>query len=152
VTQPPFQPPAVGTFYAFIDRLEEGPDTPPGPHRIRPSQQRKGRPRRQLQQEQAQRPAAKAGDPSQADAVTERLAQELLATADQPRPQERLTRLEDLLFPWGVRPSARRGRLGDLQALVVRGAGACLSTGASPHGRPTCDCRAHGRFQGEVEP
>jgi hypothetical protein len=75
------------------------------------------------------------------------LAQELLAAADQPRPQELLTRLEDLLFTCGVLPSAHRGLLGDRQALVLCGDGAALPTGASPHGRPTCDCRAHGLFR-----
>jgi hypothetical protein len=60
---------------------------------------------------------------------------------------ELLTRLEDLLFTCGVLPSVQRGLLGDLQALVLCGDGAALPTGASPHGRPTCDCRAHGIFR-----
>jgi len=141
---PPFQTPAVGTFYTFIDRLEDGPYAPPCPHRVRPSRQRKGRHRRHLKQEQADRHAAQARDAAQADTVTERLAQELLAAADQPRPQELLTRLEDLLFTCGVLPSVQRGLLGNLQALVLCGDGAALPTGASPHGRPTCACRAHG--------
>jgi len=33
----PFETPAVGTFYAFIDRLEDGPYTPPCAHCVRPS-------------------------------------------------------------------------------------------------------------------
>ena len=144
----PFQTPAVGTFYTFIDRLEDGPYTLPCPHRVRPSRQRKGRHRRHLKQEQAQRHAAQA---SQADTVTERLAQELLAAADQPRPQELLTRLEDLLFTCGVLPSAQRGLLGNVQALILCGDGATLPTGASPHGRPTCDCRTHGIFRCDHE-
>jgi len=143
----PFETPAVGTFYAFIDRLEDGPYTPPCAHCVRPSRLRKGRHRRHLKQEQADRHAAQARDAAQADTVTERLAQELLATADQPRPQALLTRLEDLLWTCGVLPSAQRGLLGDLRALVLCGDGACLPTGASPHGRPTCDCRAHGIFR-----
>jgi Transposase domain (DUF772) len=144
---PPFQTPAVGTFYTFIDRLEDGPYAPPCAHHIRPSRQRKGRHRRHLKQEQADRHAAQARDAAQADTVTERLAQELLAGADQPRPQELLTRLEDLLVTCGVLPSVQRGLLGDLQALILCGDGAALPTGASPHGRPTCDCRAHGIFR-----
>src|SRR5215813_9134917 len=144
---PPFQTPAVGTFYTFIDRLEDGPYTPACPHRVRPSQQRKGRHRRHLQQEKVQRHTAKTLDAAQADTVTERLAQELLAAADQPRPQELLTRLEDLLVTCGVLPSAQRGLLGDLRALILCGDGACLPTGASPHGRPTCDCRSQGLFR-----
>ena len=111
---------------------------------MRPSRLRKGRHRRHLKQAQADRHAAQARDAAQADTVTERLAQELLAAADQPRPQALLTRLEDLLFTCGVLPSVQRGLLGDLQALILCGDGATLPTGASPRGRPTCDCRAHG--------
>jgi hypothetical protein len=147
----PFQTPAVGTFYAFIDRLEDGPYAPPCAHRVRLSRLRKGRPRRHLKQEQAQRHAAQARDATQADTVSERLAQELLAAADQPRPHELLTRLEDLLFTCGVLPSAQRGLLGNLQALVLCGDGATLPTGASPHGHPTCACRAQGIFRCEHE-
>lgn len=83
--------------------------------------------------------------------MTERLAQELRAAADQPRPQDLLSRLEDLLCTCGVLPSVRRGLLSDLQALVLCGDGATLPTGASPHGRPTCDCRAQGRFRCDHE-
>lgn len=147
----PFETPAVGTFYTFIDRLEDGPYAPPCAHCVRPSRLRKGRQRRHLKREQAQRHAAQASDASQADTVTERLAQELLATADQPRPQELLTRLEDLLFSCGVLPSVQRGILGDLQALVLCGDGATRPTGASPHGRPTCDCRTQGIFRCDHE-
>jgi transposase-like protein DUF772 len=106
---PPFATPAVGTFYTFIDRLEDGPYAPPCAHCLRPSRLRKGRHQRHLKQEQAARHAAQAREAAQADTVTEHLAQELLAAADQPRPQELLTRLEDLLFTCGVLPSVQRG-------------------------------------------
>jgi len=62
-------------------------------------------------------------------------------------PHERLTRLDDLLFRWGGLPSAQRGLLSHLQALVLCGDRAGLSTGASPHGRPTCACRAQGIYR-----
>ena len=69
----PFQTPAVGTFYTFIDRLEDGPYAPPCAHRVRLSRLRKGRHRRHLKQEQADRHAAQARDATQADTATERL-------------------------------------------------------------------------------
>jgi hypothetical protein len=147
----PFHTPAAATFYDFIDRLEDGPYAPPCGHYTRPSRQRKGRHRRHLKQEKTERQAAKSADPRHADSVSERLAQDLLATADQPRPQELLTRLEDLLFTCGVLPSAQRGVLGNLQALVLCGDSAALPTGASPHGRPTCDCRTHGLWRCDHE-
>lgn len=143
----PFQTPAVGTFSTCIDRLEDGPSAPPCAHRVQPSRQRKGRHRRHLKQEHADRHAARARDAVQAATVTERRAQELLAAADQPRTQALLTRLEDLLFTCGVLPSVPRGLLGDLQALVLCGDGATLPTGASSQGQPTGDCRAQGLFR-----
>ena len=129
-------PPAVGTFYGFIDRLEDGPSAPPWPPRVRPSHQRKGRHRRPLTQDKAARQAAQAAAPRQGDAVTARRAQDRLATAEPPRPQERLTRREDLLCTCGVWPAATRGLRGALQELVLCGASAALPTGASPHGPP----------------
>lgn len=147
----PFHTPATATFYDFIDRLEDGPYAPPCPHRLRPSQQRQGRHRRHLKQEKAQRHAAQAADPRQADSVSQRLAQDLLETASQPRPQELLTRLEDLLFTCAVLPSAERGLLGNLKQLVLCGDSATLPSGASPNGRPTCTCRAQGIFRCDHE-
>jgi transposase len=44
----PFETPAVGTFYHFIDRLEDGPYEPACLHRVRPSQLRKQRHQRHL--------------------------------------------------------------------------------------------------------
>jgi hypothetical protein len=143
----PFQTPAVGTFDAFIDRLADGPSAPPWAHGGRPSRQRQGRHRRPLKREQAPRHTGQASAADQADTVTERLAQALLATAAQPRPQARLTRLEDLRCTCGVIPSAQRGLLGALQAWGRCGDGACRPPGASPQGRPTCDCRAQGIFR-----
>lgn len=147
----PFHTPAAATFYDFIDRLEDGPYAPPCPHRVRPSRHRKGRHRRHLTQEKTERHAAKNADPRQADSLSERLAQDLLATSEQPRPQELLTRLEDLLCTCAVVPSAQRGLLGNLQALVLCGDSAALPTGASPHGHPACDCRAQGIFRCDHE-
>jgi hypothetical protein len=122
----PCQTPAVGTFYTLLDRLEAGAYTPACPHRVRPSQPRTGRPRRHRQQEKAPRHAAKTVAAAQVDSVTKRLAQALLATADQPRPLAWLTRLADLGLTCGGLPSARRGLRGALSALVLGGDGAVL--------------------------
>jgi hypothetical protein len=67
----PFETPAVGTFYALLNRLADGPYAPSYAHRVRPRCQRKGRHRRHLHQDQAQRHAAQVRDASQADTVTE---------------------------------------------------------------------------------
>jgi hypothetical protein len=147
----PFHTPAAATFYDFIDRLEDGPSAPPCPHRTRPRRQRKGRHRRHLKHEKTERQATKSADPRQTDAVSERLAKDLLAPADQPRPHDLLRRLDDLLFTCGVLPSVQRGLLGDREQLVLCGDSATLPTGASPHGRPPCACRSQGIFRCDHE-
>lgn len=49
----PKRTPAVGTFYLFIDRIEDGPPAPFCPHRVRPSLLRKKPLLRNLSQEKA---------------------------------------------------------------------------------------------------
>ena len=140
----PFQTPAVGTFYAFVDRLEDGPFQPACPHRVRPSQLRKQQHQRNLKHEKAQREAQRKQLLAQADSLTQALQAELLRVSDQPRPHDLLKRLEDLLFKTAVLPSAQRGLLGDLRHLILAGDGSALPTGASGVGQPTCLCRAQG--------
>ena len=83
----------------------------------------------------------------QHDSLTHHLNAELTAHDDQARPRDLPQRLEDLLFQLAVLPSAQRGLLGDLQHLVVGGDGAALVTGASPTGRPACECRKNGTYK-----
>jgi hypothetical protein len=68
---------------------------------------------------------------------------ELIERAQQPRPLDLESRLENLLIVSAVIPSAERGLLGSLSYLVVCGDGSALESGASSTGRPTCDCRTN---------
>jgi hypothetical protein len=137
----------VGTFYNFIDRLEDGPYTPACPHRVKPSELRKARHRRNLKQEKADKQAKRKQLLAQADSLTQHLKTQLLATADQPRPDDFQKRLEDMLMKLAVIPSAHRGLLGDLQHLVLCGDGSALPSGSSSTGTPTCQCRAQGTYR-----
>jgi len=143
----PFKPPAVGTFYNFIDRLEDGPVQPACPHRVKPSRLRQGHHQRQLKQEKADKEAHRQQILAQGDSLTEHLKTQLLASASQPRPHDLQSRLEDLLLKAAVIPSAQRGLLDDLDHLILAGDGAALPTGSSSVGTPTCQCRAQGRFR-----
>ena len=81
------------------------------------------------------------------DSLTHHLNSELTAHAAHARPRDLQQRREDLLLHLALLPSAPRGLLGDLHHLVVCGDGAALVTGASPTGRPACQCRKQGIFK-----
>jgi hypothetical protein len=146
----PYDTPSAGSFYNFIDRLEDGPYQKPSEyqimHRIKPSQLRKGKHLRNLASEKEQRQKDAKMDATVHDSVTKKLKDELKSKEDQPRPDDLMKRLEDILIQCAVIPSAERGLLGDTDAITVSGDGSPLPTGASPNGKPSCKCREEGIY------
>jgi Transposase domain (DUF772) len=100
----PFQTPSVGTFYLFIDRLEDGPYQPSCRYRAQPSALRKGRHLRHLSKEKADKEAARKQLLAECDFITGQLTQQMLASAAQPRPDDLQKRLEDALIQAAVIP------------------------------------------------
>lgn len=143
----PAHTPSVGTFYLFIDRLEDGPFQPNCSHRLSPSALRKQPALRNLQLEKAQKEKIRADILAHSDSLTIHLKDELLQRQDQPRIQDFLARLENILIQAALLPSAHRGLLGDLQQLIVCGDGSSLVTGASSTGKPSCQCRQQGLYR-----
>ncbi len=151
----PFHTPAVGTFYLFLDRLEDGPFQPSCPHRIRPSQLRKKLHLRNLSSEKKARHLQAQQTLSQSDSITQELKTRLENQSQQPRPHDLLQRLEDLLIRCAVLPSAQKGLLGDTHHLIVCGDGSVvrlrltnvLPSGANPNGKPSCACRSLGIYR-----
>jgi hypothetical protein len=141
-----FKTPSAGTFYLFIDRLENGPFQPKCPHRLLPAQSRKGSRLRNLKQERADKEKARKKLLSQCDSITRNLKDELLSGQSLPRPNDFQKRLEDLLVKVALIPSAQRGLLGSLNGLIICGDGSALPTGANPYGKPSCNCRRQGVF------
>ena len=146
----PHNVPAVGTFYLFIDRLEDGPYQKPSEyqamHQIRPSKLRKGKHLRNLTSEKEQREKDKQADMAEYDSITQKLGDDLKAREDQPRPDDITRRLEDILISCAVIPSAERGLLGNTEAITVSGDGSALVTGANTNGKPACECRDNGIY------
>lgn len=143
----PRDTPSVGALYLFIDRLEDGPFQTQCPHRVLPSAIRKRPVLRNLAQEKADREALRTDILTHSDTLTAKLKEDLLASSDQPRPQDLLSRLEDLLLKAAIIPSARRGMLGDLDRLVLCGDGSALVSGAGCYGKPSCQCRRQGIYK-----
>ncbi|HJS83123.1 MAG TPA: transposase [Nitrososphaera sp.] len=142
----PHKTPSVGAFYAFLDRLEDGPFQPACSHRRKPSEIRKLQRRRNLHHEKLDKQARRQAILQQADSITQHLKDDLLDKHSLPRPRDLLQRLEDLLLKLALLPSAQRGLLGDLKALVLAGDGSALESGASCYGKPLCQCRKQGVF------
>ena len=128
--------PGIGTCYAFLDRLVNGPYQKPCPHVTRPAEDLKVRHTRRLSDKTAERHDYPPIYHSQSEA----LAAELLAHADDPRPTTLRTRMEDLLAMLGILPSIEAGLFEAINQLHTSGDGSPLETDASPTGRPTCDC------------
>jgi hypothetical protein len=146
----PYDVPAPGTFYAFIDRLEDGEYQKQCEHRIKPSKLRKGKHLRNLASEKEQRQQkAKATDAAAYDSITQKLKDDLIASQDQPRPDDITKRLEDILMLCAIIPSAEKGLLGNLESMTVSGDGSALPTGASPNGKPACKCHENGIYKCE---
>jgi hypothetical protein len=145
----PYDVPAAGTFYAFIDRLEDGQYQKQCEHRIKPSKLRKGKHLRNLASEKEQRQQDAKADAAAYDSITQKLKDDLIASQDQPRPDDIIKRLEDILILCAIIPSAEKGLLGNLESMTVSGDGSALPTGASPNGKPACKCHENGIYKCE---
>ena len=108
--------PSVGCY--FIDRLIDGKYQKPCQHYIKPSKLKKGKHLRNITSEKERRQKQKETDIAQYDSVTKKLKDELQKTKEQPRPDDLLKRLEDILITCAIIPSANRGMLGDLSKLM----------------------------------
>jgi hypothetical protein len=145
----PLDVPAVGTFYLFIDRLEDENYQKPCEHVIKPSKLRKGKHLRNLASEKEQRKKDAQVDAAVYDSVTQKLKDELLSKQNQSRPLDITKRLEDILIKCAVIPSAKEGLLGDTGNITLSGDGSALPTGASPNGKQKCKCHENGIYNCE---
>lgn len=151
----------VGTCYDWMHRLHDGPSRRPCPHGVAPSEAERRRSRTpknlkrsksQTKAERRRRKRRRQKDPTTADctienSVTAKLVSELKETQTQPNPNDLLERLGRILLEVGVKQSAQRGLLGDLQGLLISGDGSTLRTGASRDGKRTCDCSKQQRCE-----
>jgi hypothetical protein len=143
----PYDVPVAGAFYAFIDRLEDGEYQKPCVHRIKPSKLRKGKHLRNLTSEKEQRQKDTKADAAAYDSITQKLKNDLIASGDQPRPDDVTKKLEDILMLCAIIPSAEKGLLGNLESMTISGDGSALPSGASPNGKPACKCHENGIYK-----
>ncbi len=106
--------PGVGTVYAFLDRLVNGPYQKPCVHVHRPADDDKHRTIRRLKDQTDDRHAY----PDIYDSQSAATAADLNAHADTPRLPTLQTRMEDLFVTLGLLPSLKDGLFGTLEQLV----------------------------------
>ncbi|QTA86545.1 Uncharacterized protein dnm_025690 [Desulfonema magnum] len=145
----PDDTPGIGTYYDYFDRLADGPYRRPCDHVTRESDSVRQRHVRSLPAEKEAKKKAAEDDLSPHQTKSEKLAEELLADAENPRPDNFRRILEDLLFFAGIIPSVEEGLLTHLENFAVSGDGSVLETAASPNGKPICSCRSGGIYNCE---
>jgi hypothetical protein len=138
--------PGIGTCYDFMRRIIDGPYQKPCQHIVRRSQNNTGQHKRNIKSEKEAKKAAQKDDQNPHQSQSEKLVQEILPQAGQPRADDFRKILEDLLIQIGVIPSIEQGLITGLDHLVVSGDGSILGSGASAHGKPTCSCRSEGIY------
>ena len=127
--------PGIGTIYAFLDRLVNGPYQPPCAHVHRPAEDDKHRTIRHLHDQTDDRHAY----PDLYDSQSEALAAELTAHVDEPRLLTLQTRLEDLVVTLGLLPSLEAGLFGELERLAPADAGSLLALTDADADTPLAD-------------
>lgn len=140
---PSHKTPGVGTYYDFMKRIINGPYTPLSGNQTRRSEFCAKRHRRNLPKERE----AKRNDIDPNHPKAEKLANDLLSKADQPRMDDFRKILEDLLFITGILPSVEAGLINDLENLILTGDGSILKSGASRNGKAICSCRDQGIYK-----
>jgi hypothetical protein len=130
--------PGVGTYYDLLNRLHDGPiRTCECGHLVAPSDQER---RRSRAPQPPRRSRSNSPELSRADeSVTARVVAELETARELPLAADLLGRLSAILLAVAVAESARRELLGDVERVIATGDGSALVTGASRHGRKTCD-------------
>jgi hypothetical protein len=111
----PDDTPGVGTCYDFMRRIIDGPYHKPCEHIVRRSTLNAARHQRNIPDEKERKKEDR--DPNQSQ--SEKLVQELLPLADQPRADDFQKILEDLLIQVGVIPSIEQGLITGLEKLIV---------------------------------
>jgi hypothetical protein len=139
----PGDTPGIGTYYDFFRRLIDGLYRKPCEHRVKTSDFLTGRHQRNLPSEKQARKENTDIHHSQ----SEKLAADLLASAQESRPDDFPKILEDLLVRVAIKPSIESELFGTLDALIASGDGSILTTAASALGKPSCSCRSQGIFR-----
>lgn len=141
----PGHAPEVGTYYAFMKRIIDGPycRACESQDRLKRSDYNAGRHKRNLKNEKQQLK----NDFDPCHSKSEKLAEKLLSDAQQPRPRDMYQILEDLHIQLGLIPAIEQGLIEGLHDLVISGDGSTLQTAASGRGNPSCKCRSEGIYR-----
>ena len=128
----PQDTPGVGTYYDFLNRLEDGPFKPQCKHYLRPSQRESGKHLRDVKAEKL--------DSDKEINRTAQLVETLLKQVEQPNPDDLQNRLQSYLKEIALHPSIEKGLI-DPKCLDITGDGSTVVSGSAENGKPACQCR-----------
>lgn len=136
--------PGVGTLYAFLHRLHDGPRLP---GRVRDSVREAKRAKEprlphflKKKLKGKDKTDAEPKEEEHRELTTQQIIELLQDTRAQGNPSDLIERLTTILWRCGVMASVQRGVLSDLGDLDVAGDGSPLPTNASGLGNRTCRC------------
>ena len=129
--------PSLSTFYKFLDRLQDGPYRKQCEHIHKPSDLDKGLHLKNFKKVDKKKKPQK--DHQKNDHITQKLTEALIASSDQPRQDDLLKRLEDILMELAIKASIDKGLI-DLDKLEIWGDGSSIRSGANKQGKPSCKC------------
>ena len=141
----PHDTPGIGTYYDFLKRIYDGPYQKPCKHINKKSDTLAGLHKRNIKKESEDKKNSFYPYNSQ----SKKLAEKLLANAYNPRPDDYLKILDDLLLKLGLLPTIKQGVLSETEQITISGDGSILKTNASGNGKPACSCREEGNFKCE---
>ena len=134
----PGKTPAVGTYYKFYSRLENGDFEPKSGKCISNSEMRKARTLGCIRPPYTKpeiKPDYEESIPTMQKAVNEAIAGE-----KERIPDDLEARLNNILMELAVKPSAAKNLISHLDALRVGGDGSTLKSDCNPNGKRLCDC------------
>ena len=147
----PDNSPSVGTYYFFMQRLEDGEYQKPSPYRILPHEIRQESVSFRIPKAKPKEKPEREPDPvdEQKKDVLKKLVLDIESKEKHPIPQDMQKLLNQILLEVVVKPSAARSLLGDLEKVIISGDGTTIPSGSSPHGKAHCDCRSKGIYRCE---
>ena len=136
--------PGVGTYYDFKKRLENGVFTTKYQHiRALPSEIRIAR-SKNCEQPRKSMPEDKT---VVKEPVVKTRKEKIIASEQDPLPNDFETVLNQILYLVAVAPSADKGIINDINNLTTAIDGSTIASGASYEGKRMCDCKQQGIYK-----
>jgi len=145
----PLNTPAVGTYYFLMQRIEDFEFKKKCDHYKRQHEMRQARSGYRMPKEKPKEPQTKEERHQQGKEVLKKLAENLEAKEGEAISNDQEKLLNEILLEVGVKESAARNLLGNIEKTIFTADGSTLPSGGATNGKPACDCRKQGIYRCE---